>query len=148
MEIELVGRVGGRTFDERKLEFEVGEGLNVNIPRSNDHMQIYSRTERPCLFYFLRWPQGNWICTGENEEEGGCSGEIFTSSTSMWHFHIEQIKNFFARFEVPLILIPRRSLWRQLMALVPLDARNWWEFLSQCQFVFLEISTFHTTWNS
>merc|ERR1712107_588602 len=33
VEIELVGRVGGRTFDERKLEFEVGEGLNVNIPR-------------------------------------------------------------------------------------------------------------------
>merc|ERR1712203_389393 len=33
VEIELVGRVGGRTFDERNLEFEVGEGLNVNIPR-------------------------------------------------------------------------------------------------------------------
>ena len=34
VEIELIGRVDGRTFDERKLEFEVGEGLNVNIPRS------------------------------------------------------------------------------------------------------------------
>ena len=33
VEIELIGRVGERTFDERKLEFEVGEGLNVNIPR-------------------------------------------------------------------------------------------------------------------
>ena len=55
VEIELVGRVGGRTFDERKLEFEVGEGLNVNIPRSNDHMQIYSRIEGtlPFLFFML-----------------------------------------------------------------------------------------------
>ena len=35
VEIELIGRVDGRTFDERKLEFEVGEGLNVNIPRSD-----------------------------------------------------------------------------------------------------------------
>ena len=33
VEIELIGRVGERTFDERKLEFEVGGGLNVNIPR-------------------------------------------------------------------------------------------------------------------
>jgi len=33
VEIELTGRIDGRTFDERKLEFEVGEGLNVNIPR-------------------------------------------------------------------------------------------------------------------
>ena len=58
VEIELVGRVGGRTFDERKLEFEVGEGLNVNIPRSNDHVKIYSRIEGPCLFYFLRYRRG------------------------------------------------------------------------------------------
>merc|ERR1712037_917005 len=33
MGIVLTGRIDGRTFDERKLEFEVGEGLNVNIPR-------------------------------------------------------------------------------------------------------------------
>ena len=58
MEIELVGRVGGRTFDERKLEFEVGEGLNVNIPRSNDHVKIYSRIEEPCLFYFFMLTTG------------------------------------------------------------------------------------------
>ena len=49
MEIELVGRVGGRTFDERKLEFEVGEGLNVNIPRSNDYMQIHIFSDRGTL---------------------------------------------------------------------------------------------------
>ena len=97
VEIELVGRVGGRTFDERNLEFEVGEGLNVNIPRSNDYMQIYSRIEGPCLFYFLCWPQGNWICTGENEEEGGCWGEIFTTSTSMslcGTFTLKKLKTF------------------------------------------------------
>ena len=58
VEIELVGRVGGRTFDERKLEFEVGEGLNVNIPRSNDHVKIYSRIEEPCLFYFFMLTTG------------------------------------------------------------------------------------------
>ena len=41
VEIELTGRIDGRTFDERKLEFEVGEGLNVNIPRS-DLIQFFS----------------------------------------------------------------------------------------------------------
>lgn len=33
VEISLTGRVGGRVFDERKVEFEVGEGLNLHIPR-------------------------------------------------------------------------------------------------------------------
>jgi len=33
VEISLTGRAGGRVFDERKVEFEVGEGLNLHIPR-------------------------------------------------------------------------------------------------------------------
>jgi len=33
VEIEVVGHHEGKVFDQRKVEFEVGEGLNVNIPR-------------------------------------------------------------------------------------------------------------------
>jgi len=33
VEIEIKGSVGGKVFDERTLEFEVGEGLDVGVPR-------------------------------------------------------------------------------------------------------------------
>lgn len=33
VEIELTGRVEGRVFDQRTVDFEVGEGLNIAIPR-------------------------------------------------------------------------------------------------------------------
>ena len=57
MEIELIGRVDGRTFDERKLEFEVGEGLNVNIPRSAFHYIMLCPSSVSLLCLIKHWGQ-------------------------------------------------------------------------------------------
>ena len=52
-EIELIGRVDGRTFDERKVEFEVGEGLNVNIPRSDLKFSVHSFAKVLSIFFLF-----------------------------------------------------------------------------------------------
>jgi hypothetical protein len=33
VEIEIKGSTNGKIFDERKVNFEVGEGLDIGIPR-------------------------------------------------------------------------------------------------------------------
>ena len=33
MDIEIKGTANGKVFDERKVAFEVGEGLDIGIPR-------------------------------------------------------------------------------------------------------------------
>lgn len=83
VEIEIQGHVDGRLFDERKIEFEVGEGLNISIPRGVE-FALEKMKKKECAQITLK-PEYGFGTTG-NAEKGIPPGSTLVYDITLTKF--------------------------------------------------------------